>query len=378
MTSTVKLQPGAPTGHGPGSSPESPGSSPVSGAANRRDVLVHDALERIAHPERIDPVLTSTGIAAWVALALISALVPDNVDLPMSAEGSIERGTPAIVVLGIGGAATWAALWGLSAARGRLGAWAHHHVARGSAWFLGAAVLGLFWEISTAKTSLLSPPYFAAPQQIVDSLWLDRQVLGESIANSLGLLAVGFTVGLVAGLLTGVTIGWFQVANYWVHPFLIFIGPVPALAWVPIVFVLFPTAYSGAVFMIALSVWFPITVLTRAGILGVPRSYFDVAQTLGASTWFLVFRVSLPAALPSIFTGAFMALGSSFVTLTVAENFGVNAGLGWYLNWKKSWGDFAGVYAGIAVLIVICGVLLSLLLRTRSWVLRWEKELTRW
>ena len=183
---------------------------------------------------------------------------------------------------------------------------------------------------------------------------------------------------MIAGVTTGVVIGWWQTANYWVHPILMFLGPVPTLAWVPIIFVLFPTAYSGAVFLIALSVWFPLTVVTRAGIVSIPKSYFDVAQTLGARDRFLVLRVSLPGALPSIFTGAFMGLCASFVSLTVAENFGVNSGLGWYLNWKKGWGDFTGVYAGIVVLVVVCGVLLSLLFRLRDWSLRWEKELTRW
>ena len=118
--------------------------------------------------------------------------------------------------------------------------------------------------------------------------------------------------------------------------------------------------------------------LTRAGIVSVPRSYYDVTQTLGAGRRFMLLQVALPAALPSVFTGAFMALGISFVSLTVAENFGVNSGLGWYLKWQKSWGDFPGLYGGIVVLVLGCGVLLTLLLRLRSWALRWEKELTRW
>ena len=89
-------------------------------------------------------------------------------------------------------------------------------------------------------------------------------------------------------------------------------------------------------------------------------------------------RVSLPAALPSIFTGAFMALGASFVSLVIAEDFGVNSGLGWYLNWQKTWGNFPALYAGLVTLVAVCGVLLTLLFRLRTWVLRWERELTRW
>ena len=66
------------------------------------------------------------------------------------------------------------------------------------------------------------------------------------------------------------------------------------------------------------------------------------------------------------------------MSLTVAENFGVNAGLGWYLNFKKSWGDFSGLYGGLVVLIAVCGLALTLLSVARNHVLRWEKELTRW
>ncbi|GAA3300069.1 ABC transporter permease subunit [Dactylosporangium vinaceum] len=351
---------------------------PRSDTTVQGEARIHAALEKVANPARVNPILAAAGIVAWIVFAIVSGAVPNSADLPMRDTDSVEATTAFTVAAGLAVAAAGAAVWVLTALRGRTGAWAVGRVSHGAAWLFGSGLWMLFWEISTAKTLVLAPPYFAAPQQIADRMWDDRAILAESLGNSLLLLACGYAVGLVAGLLTGVLIGWFQSANYWVHPILVFLGPVPSMAWVPIIFVAFPTAYAGAVFLIALSVWFPITVLTRAGILGVPRSYFDVAQTLGARARFLVLRVSLPAALPSIFTGAFMALGVSFVSLTVAENFGVNSGLGWYLNWKKGWGDFPAVYAGIAVLVVVCGILLTALFRARNWVLRWEKELTRW
>ncbi|HWK93017.1 MAG TPA: ABC transporter permease subunit [Luteimicrobium sp.] len=369
MSTTLRTQTAAPA---PGAAAPGPG-----GTAEGR-ARVHAALESITHPARVDPVVLSLGILAWVAFALVCRLVPDSSRLPLSDAAAVQAAGTFTQVAALAVAAAWAGVWALSRAGGRVGAWATRKAAHAAAWVLGSGLWLLFWELSTAKSTALEPPYFVAPQEILQRLWEDRAILAESLGNSLLLLAVGFLVGLVTGLATGVLIGWSKVANYWVHPILMFLGPVPSLAWVPVAFVLFPTAYVAAVFMIALTVWFPITVLTRAGILGVPRSYYDVAQTLGAGTRFLVLRVSLPAALPSIFTGAFMALGASFVSLTVAENFGVNAGLGWYLNWQKGWGDFPAVYAGIVVLVVVCGALLTALLRLRSYVLRWEKELTRW
>jgi NitT/TauT family transport system permease protein len=354
------------------------GGSPASRAGSVSRSRIGEALSRITQPVRASAVLIAAGVLAWQAFAAVVVFVPDSAELPQRDATYIESATPFVAAAAIALAVITAALWVASALRGRVGRWAARRLAHGAAWNLGAAVWLLFWELTTAKTMIFAPPYLVAPQEIVERLWDSRQILAESVGNSLLLLTVGFVVGLVAGLATGITIGWFKAVNYWVHPILIFIGPIPALAWVPIVFVLVPTAYLGAVFMIALSVWFPISVLTRAGILSVPRSYFDVAQTLGAKGPFLVFRVGLPAALPSIFTGAFMALGASFAALVVAENFGVNSGLGWFLNWKKSFGDFPGLYAGIVLLVLVCGLLLTALFKVRNYVLRWEKELTRW
>ncbi|MGO3363131.1 MAG: ABC transporter permease [Corynebacterium sp.] len=354
-----------------------PATAPSSGSSTTVDARrIHGALEKVVHPDRINPLVAASGIAAWVLFSLVSWFVPNSADLPQRNVENLEDAAVFALVGGVVVAAAWSALWLLAVTRA--GEWAHRRVSNGSAWVLGSGLWLLVWELTTAKAEILSPPYFVAPQEIAAVLWNDAGLLFGSVGNSMLLLIVGFLVGLASGLVTGVTIGWFQAANYWVHPILIFIGPVPTLAWVPIVFVLAPSAFSGAVFMIALSVWFPVAVLTRAGVLGVPRPYFDVAQTLGARGWFLVFRVSLPAALPNILTGVFMALGASFASLVVAENFGVNSGIGWYLTWKKSWGDFNGLYAGIIVLVVICGAALTLLFRIRSWALRWEKELTRW
>src|SRR5205823_13257409 len=84
--------------------------------------------------------------------------------------------------------------------------------------------------------------------------------------------------------------------------------------------------------LIALAVWFPVTMLTASGISNTRASYLDVARTLGANAGYLVFRIAIPAALPSIFVGWFMGLGASFLTIVVAESVGVKSGLVWYVS----------------------------------------------
>src|SRR5256886_11200138 len=106
-------------------------------------------------------------------------------------------------------------------------------------------------------------------------------------------------------------------------PVLKVIGPIPATGWIPLAMVLSPSAIVSSAALIALAVWFPVTMLTSSGISNTRASYLDVARTLGAGPAYLIFRVAIPAAIPNIFIGLFMGLCASFLTLFVAASIGV-------------------------------------------------------
>ncbi|WP_460722090.1 ABC transporter permease [Nocardia heshunensis] len=245
-------------------------------------------------------------------------------------------------------------------------------------WIGVLAAWMLVWEFSTAKTGWLEPPHFASPQQMLQVFREDGGLLLSCTWHSLLLLLTGFAIGAVGGLLTGIATGWAQSVAYWTHPILLTLGPVPPATILPVVFILFPSTYLGSVFMVALGVWFPVSFLTRVGVSGVARGYFDVAQTLGASNRFLIWRVAVPGALPSIFTGLFMGLCASLTALAVAELLGVKNGLGWYIQWTKGWAAYPRMYAAIVIMIVVCCTAISGLLRVRNRVLAWQKDLVRW
>jgi NitT/TauT family transport system permease protein len=302
---------------------------------------------------------------AWLGAALLTAFWPDSDDWPYTiALGSI---------LGAVGAALLAtvlvdALWGGGTARlRRLGPW------------LLVVALGLAgWELITAKLNLLPRPFFGPPQALIDVYLDDWPRLGESVLRSLALLLTGYAIGASTGFVLGVATGWWRVVGYWVHPVLRLIGPLPATAWLPIAFFLFPSSWSASIFLIALATAFPVTVLTWSGIAGVASPFYDIARTLGARLPFLIFKVAIPAAMPSVFVGLFMGLGASFAVLVVAEMLGVKAGLGWYLQWAQGWAAYANMYAALLVMAVMCSGLITLLFRLRDRLLSWQKGLVRW
>jgi NitT/TauT family transport system permease protein len=233
-------------------------------------------------------------------------------------------------------------------------------------------------ETITAGLHLLPMPYFPSPAAVLFELISDSDVLFDCAWHSLLLLAQGYLLGLVVGIVTGVCIGWFRTARYWGMPILKVLGPIPVTALIPLAMVIAPSTHVSSIALIALAVWFPVTMLTASGISNTRASYLDVARTLGASPAFLIFRVAIPAAMPNIFIGLFMGLGTSFLTLVVAETVGVKSGLGWYVGWAQGWAEYGKVYAALVIMAVFFSTIMTALFKVRDRVLVWQKGTIKW
>jgi len=312
------------------------------------------------------PWMLGTPAAAWIGIGLLTALWPDQP------------------------ATDWDYTGELAAAFGALGAvlacaaLADHWVAcppriyRVAPWMLALALLLGVWETVTAKLGLLPMPFFPPPQALLEVVVDDRARLAEGVLASLRLLAAGYFLGAAFGFVVGVAMGWSRAVGYWIHPILRLVGPLPATAWLPLAFFVFPSSYSASTFLIALATGFPVTVLTWSGVASVSKAYYDVARTLGADRSFLILKVTVPAAMPHVFVGLFMGLGNSFAILVVAEMLGVKAGLGWYLQWAQGWAAYANMYAALLIMALIFSGLITLLFRLRDRLLAWQKGLVRW
>ncbi|MDR2690454.1 MAG: ABC transporter permease subunit [Azoarcus sp.] len=250
-------------------------------------------------------------------------------------------------------------------------------------WIIVSALIFALWEYLTAKQGVpdwaqLNPPFFAPPSALIDAYLSDYARLADSAYNSVKLLLEGILWGVAVGFITGVSIGWSKRANYWVHPILRLVGPLPPTALLPLAFFFFPSSHAASVFLIALATGFPVAILSWSGVASVNKAYYDVARTMGASEWFLIFRVAVPAALPQVFVGLFMGFGASFVVLIVAEMMGVKSGLGWYLTWAQGYAAYVNMYAALIIMTIIFSGLISLLFAMRDRVLIWQKGIVKW
>jgi NitT/TauT family transport system permease protein len=241
-------------------------------------------------------------------------------------------------------------------------------------------VIGLamaLWDVLGTKLLLLPQPFFPGPARILEAFLMESGYIWQNTLYSLRLFSIGFLLGVAFGVGTGILIGWFPKIYYWVYPVLKITGVIPAVAWTPFALTLFPTPFSAAAFLIVICAWFPVASLTAFGISSTPKALFEVARTLGAKTPYLVFRVAIPHALPSIFTGVSTANAFAFTTLVMAEMMGQPGGLGYYINASKVWSAYYKVFAAILVMALLFSLIMRLIGLVQSRALRWRKGLVK-
>jgi len=303
--------------------------------------------------------------ATWAAAALVTVAFPDVV--PWGSRNLFAGLVFASALL----------LAGLAFGVDRLGRFGERLVHQGP-WLIAIGVWLALWELVTAKLGWLPKPFFSPPHGLFHVYIVDWERLLVCIAYTARLWSIGFTSGVVLGFIGGVALGWSKSFAYWGMPVLKLIGPVPASAWIPATFFLFPTTFQASIFLVALASGIPVAILTASGVNTVNRSYYDVARTLGADNRYLVFRIAIPAALPNVFVGLFMGLYYSFAVLVVAEMLGAKYGLGWYLQFQTAYSAYANVYAALIIMALLCSGLVKLLFVARERLLSWQKGVVQW
>jgi NitT/TauT family transport system permease protein len=152
------------------------------------------------------------------------------------------------------------------------------------------------------------------------------------ILASLERIWLGFAIATVLGVGLGLLIGWFALAEDILFPPIELLRPIPAVAWVPISIMLWPTERSSIVFITTLGAFFPIVLNTIHGVEGIDRQLVRAATSLGAGRTAIFREVVLPGALPSIVTGLSVGMGVSWICLISAEMISGQFGVG-YFTW---------------------------------------------
>jgi NitT/TauT family transport system permease protein len=232
-------------------------------------------------------------------------------------------------------------------------------------------LLLLFWHLATGRLLILDKMLFPKPEVVLQLFVSELPDMLKGLVKSLILLVSGYLFALGSGLPLGLLVGWRARLFKAVNPFTKIMGPIPPIVYIPYAIALLPSFRAASIFVIFIGAFWPIFINTVNGVFNIPKGLIDSARVLNLKERTLLFRVILPGAMPSICTGATLALVFSLVMLTAAELIGANSGIGWYV---KNFADFAD-YQRVIVGIIFIGIVVTAI----TWgTERIEKHLLRW
>lgn len=195
---------------------------------------------------------------------------------------------------------------------------------------LACVVIALvLWEWS-ARHGIITALFFPAPTTIVATLgkWMVNGALTPHVAATLSRLGVGGCVGAAVGLGIGLLIGWSSRLRRMVDPLIAAAHPLPKMALLPLVMILFGIGETSKIVLIAVSALFPMVINTAAGVRQTPALYFEVAHNYGAGAFMVFRRVIIPGSLPMILTGLRLAVNLAFTITISTEIVAAQQGLG--------------------------------------------------
>ena len=173
------------------------------------------------------------------------------------------------------------------------------------------------------------------------------------IALSCRRIFIGFSLAAIVGVPLGLVMGRFKLIQEIIFPVAEVLRPIPAIAWVPMAIMLWPTNEQSIVFITFLGSFFPILVNTLHGMSLVDPVLVRAAQCLGARERSIFREVYFPASLPHIFTGLTVGMGVAWVSLIAAEMISGQYGIGYF-----TWEAYSLVqYPDIALGMIAIGVL---------------------
>ncbi len=234
-------------------------------------------------------------------------------------------------------------------------------------------VLIVAWQIASSQGWLASR-VLPAPLGVIEAAWTLAES-GElwthvkvSAWRALSGLAVGGSLGLALGLLTG-SVKLFETL---LDSSVQMVRNIPALSLIPLVILWFGIDETAKLFLIAVSVFFPIYLNTFHGIRNVDPGLIEMGRSYGLTRWQLYRDIILPGALSSILVGLRFSLGLMWVILIVAETISAQAGIGYLTMNAREFLQTDIVLVGI-LLYALLGKLADIFARglERYW-LRWH------
>lgn len=222
-----------------------------------------------------------------------------------------------------------------------------------------ALVLIAGWAL-LSSAGLFPPSAFPAPLAVFRAFQgeVASGRLPNDIVTSLFRVCCGFLIAAGCGIPLGVWMGQMTVARLALLPLTNFFRNLSPLAWMPFAILWLGVGDAASIFLIFLSVFFPVVLATLAAVAGIPAVHFRVARSYGLRGFEKLTQVTLPAIMPQVITTLRVAAGVAWLVDVAAEMIAGRDGLGFAVMDSRN-GLRTDILVVEMIVIGIIGVLID-------------------
>ena len=237
------------------------------------------------------------------------------------------------------------------------------------------AILGL-WQWADGRWL---PDYLiSSPSQIAHVIW--HLVTGatpglkDDLVVTAQELLLGYVIGVVGGIVVGVTLGYWRVGASIFNPLIAAINGVPKIALAPLFLIWFGIGIESKVAIASMTVFFVMFYNSYMGIVTMPMDLVNVLRVMGGSRLLIIRRVTLPQITVPLLSGMRASVPFAMIGVIVGEFIASDHGVGYLIDTATQNFDSATVFAGIAFLMIMILIGMTLVGLVERRLLRWQRD----
>ncbi|MBT4109836.1 MAG: ABC transporter permease [Pelagibacterales bacterium] len=187
-------------------------------------------------------------------------------------------------------------------------------------------------------------------------------------------IIIGFLLGTILGMYTGILFIISKNTRKWLLPFIILTQAIPIFAIAPILTLWVGYGIWSKIIMTILIIYFPITIAFYDGLKRIDPMIVNLAKMMGASTFTMLFKIRIPFALPQLSSGLKLAAAFAPMGAVIGEWVGSSKGLGYIMLYASGRVQIDLMFASIIILAIFTIILYNIVTFITNKLTKWDPK----
>lgn len=218
----------------------------------------------------------------------------------------------------------------------------------------GFVVLAALWE-TAPRLGLINAKYFPPLSELLTELFrlATTGEFWEYLGSTARTWAIGLLVATAAGVVVGLVIGLVPGARKYTHSTIEFLRPIPSVALIPGVILIFGSRFQSGVVLITYAAFWQVLLQMLYGLNDIDSVARDTSRSFRFRPIGFIVHVAWPTMLPYLFTGVRLAASIALVLAVTAEMVIGTIGIGRGIVIAQTSGAIATMYS----LVIVAGLM---------------------